>query len=73
MVSTDPRINPALSKPNDRIELASQAAPNPSNRDVIAFSIMCLGMYLGLTNIQSVNNSFKEIQGGLDAQCVGYQ
>ena len=28
---------------------------------------MCLGMYLGLTNIQIVNGSFKEIQGGLAA------
>ena len=40
---------------------------NPSTRDIVAFSVMCLGMYLGLTNIQIVNSSFKEIQGGLAA------
>ena len=40
---------------------------NPSARDIIAFSVMCVGMYLGLTNIQIVNSSFKEIQGGLAA------
>ena len=68
MFPTDPRTDSALSKPNDRIEMASQAAPNPSKRDVIAFSIMCLGMYLGLTNIQIVNSFFKEIQSGLTAQ-----
>ena len=67
MVPTDTRTDSAPSKPNGRIELASQAAPNPSKRDVIAFSTMCLGMYLGLTNIQIVNSSFKEIQGGLAA------
>ena len=69
MVPTDTRTDPTLSKPNGRRELASQAAPNPSKRDVIAFSIMCLGMYLGLTNIQIVNSSFKEIQGELASQC----
>ncbi len=39
----------------------------PSTRDIIAFGIMCLATYLGLTNIQIVNSSFKEIQGGLAA------
>ena len=39
----------------------------PAPREILAFVVMCLAMYLGLTNIQIVNSSFKEIQGGLAA------
>ena len=34
-------------------------------KDLTAFIVMCLATYLGLMNIQIVNSSFKEIQGGL--------
>tara|TARA_Y100000758_G_scaffold300543_1_gene264845 strand:- start:724 stop:2265 length:1542 start_codon:yes stop_codon:yes gene_type:complete len=37
----------------------------PARKDLAAFIIMCLATYLGLINIQIVNSSFKEIQGGL--------
>ena len=37
----------------------------PTNKNLAAFIIMCLATYLGLINIQIVNSSFKEIQGGL--------
>ena len=50
-------------RPHSNVDLNA----NPSTRDIVAFSVMCLGMYLGLTNIQIVNSSFKEIQGGLAA------
>jgi DHA2 family multidrug resistance protein len=39
----------------------------PTSREILAFIVMCLAMYLGLINIQIVNSSFKEIQGGLAA------
>ena len=53
--------------PGDKSDSEVDSKTNPSARDIVAFSVMCLGMYLGLTNIQIVNSSFKEIQGGLAA------
>ena len=52
---------------NDSPDFAGKPSANPSTPNIVAFSVMCLGMYLGLTNIQIVNSSFKEIQGGLAA------
>ena len=52
---------------NDSPDFAGEPSANPSTRNIVAFSVMCLGMYLALTNIQIVNSSFKEIQGGLAA------
>jgi DHA2 family multidrug resistance protein len=37
----------------------------PTSDNIVAFIVMCLATYLGLINIQIVNSSFKEIQGGL--------
>ena len=47
---------------NDSPDFAGEPSANPSTRNIVALS-----MYLGLTNIQIVNSSFKEIQGGLAA------
>ncbi|MDP6516529.1 MAG: DHA2 family efflux MFS transporter permease subunit [Alphaproteobacteria bacterium] len=45
----------------------SETKPTLSLRDTVAFIAMCCGMYMALVNIQIVNSSFKEIQGGLAA------
>ena len=37
----------------------------PTSSTLTAFVVMCMATYLGLINIQIVNSSFKEIQGGL--------
>ena len=43
---------------NDSPDFAGDPSANPSTRNIVAFSVMCLGMYLALTNIQIVNSSF---------------
>ncbi len=45
--------------------MSEKVNPKPKARDLTAFTVMCMATYLGLMNIQIVNSSFKEIQGGL--------
>ena len=67
MPSTGCTLNTPNPEFNDSPDFAGEPSANPSTRNIFTFSVMCLGMYLGLTNIQIVNSSFKEIQGGLAA------
>ena len=45
--------------------MSEKVSPNPRNRNVTAFLVMCLATYLGQINIRLVDSSFKEIQAGL--------
>ena len=67
MENTGSRTNVATTIKQTQRGPKGDSTANPSTRDIVSFGVMCLGTYLGLTNIQIVNSSFKEIQGGLAA------